>query len=148
MTTTNNSSSMYPAGYPSVRTKHLAQQPNKTSPKVSRQNESINSTAHENQLHAQNIKKSYSGLSEIQDVSVRGKKRPWSAKNPLLRPKFMRNEQSTPQLVGDDIINIQNIISEENHQNNNEIFHTYININHYYFTLFFSPSSNGFISGA
>jgi len=37
-----------------------------------------------------------------------------SAKNPLLRPKFARHEQSTPQLVGDDIINIQNIISEEN----------------------------------
>lgn len=38
-----------------------------------------------------------------------------SAKNPALVPKFnARNEQSTPQLIGDDIINIQqHVISEE-----------------------------------
>jgi|TARA_B110000285_G_C15119753_1_gene616385 hypothetical protein len=38
-----------------------------------------------------------------------------SAKNPNLVPKFnTRNEQSTPQLIGDDIINIQqHVINEE-----------------------------------
>lgn len=38
-----------------------------------------------------------------------------SAKNPDLVPKFnARNEQSTPQLIGDDIINIQqHVIDEE-----------------------------------
>lgn len=43
------------------------------------------------------------------------RKRPMSAKNPNLVPKFnTRNDQSTPQLIGDDIINIQqNVIDEE-----------------------------------
>lgn len=37
-----------------------------------------------------------------------------SAKNPLLLNQLHRNEQSTPHLIGEDIINIQNqVINEE-----------------------------------
>jgi len=37
-----------------------------------------------------------------------------SAKNPMLQNRLKREEHSTPQLIGDDIINIQNeIINEE-----------------------------------
>lgn len=32
-----------------------------------------------------------------------------SAKDPPLVNKFARNDQMTPQLLGDDIINIQNV---------------------------------------
>ena len=50
---------------------------------------------------------------ENQNSSNR-RKRPMSAKNPLLLNQLHRNEQSTPHLIGEDIINIQNqVINEE-----------------------------------
>lgn len=48
-----------------------------------------------------------------------------SAKNPLLQSKFLRHgglrdEQSTPQLIGDEIINIQN--TGEQGENDAKVF--------------------------
>jgi hypothetical protein len=37
------------------------------------------------------------------------KRRPWSAKNPPMLNKIGREGQMTPQLLGEDIINIQNV---------------------------------------
>lgn len=44
------------------------------------------------------------------------KKRPMSAKIPQLQNRFIKHEASMPHLVGDDIINIQNNIINEEHQ--------------------------------
>jgi hypothetical protein len=52
----------------------------------------------------------------INDALQNRRKRPVSAKNPMLQNRLHRHEVSTPHLVGEDIIDIQDqVINEEDH---------------------------------
>ena len=58
----------------------------------------------------------YQNLPQITNSSNERKKRPMSAKNPNLQPKFIKNDTSTPKLVGDEAINIdREVINEEDY---------------------------------
>ena len=54
--------------------------------------------------------------ANVKNTNYGSKKRPMSAKNPMLQNKLNRNDVSTPKIIGEEIVNIQDneVVNEQN----------------------------------